>query len=97
MLAAAGVISLKILSIHLLFQQGMLLGWFRIGAANMFDWLMGPKVSRYVQKPLWDCLPCMSSVWTIIFTLSFDINLMLVVCGINFIIDQFTQDERVVD
>lgn len=73
----------------MLFQDGMLLGWFRIGTANLFDWIFGPKKSRYIQKPIWDCLPCMASVWTILLTLEIDIGLILLVCGINSIINKF--------
>lgn len=86
-------LSLIITAIHLLFQQGMLLGWFRIMTANMFDWLFGLKVSTYIQKPLWECLPCMASFWTIILTFSVNLELIFIVCGINILIDKALEDE----
>lgn len=54
--------------------------------------LKGKVASRYIQKPLWDCLPCMASVWTIILTLSFDVQLIFVVCGINILIDKYINE-----
>ena len=86
------VISLQILCIYALFQEGMILGWLRIWAANHFDKL-GGKTSRYIQKPLWDCFVCMSSFWTIVLTFSFDLKLIMVVCGINTLLDKYMDYE----
>jgi len=93
MILTSIILSLQITAIYFIFQQGMLLGWFRIMMANHIDLVYGKKASRYIQKPLWDCLICMSSVWTIILTLTFDIKLMLLVCGINVFIDQILNHE----
>jgi hypothetical protein len=49
--------------------------------------------SMYVQKPLWSCLTCMASVWTILLSWSFNVKLILLVCGINAIIDKLIGDE----
>lgn len=93
MIERAIILSLTITAIYMLFQQGMLLGWFRIMIANLFDRLLDKNWSRYLQKPLWDCLTCMSSVWTIVLTLSFNWKLILLVCGINTLIDKFLNYE----
>lgn len=92
MLLLALITSLKITAIYTIVQQGMLLHPVRASVATQFDNLFGLTISKYVQKPLWSCLPCMSSFWTVILTLSFDINLILIVCGINAIIDKYLTD-----
>lgn len=85
------ILSLQITAIYIVFQQGMLLGWFRIALANDFDKTIGKKWSRYIQKPLWDCLPCMASVWTIILMHDFDLGMILLVCGLNVIINKILE------
>lgn len=97
MIEQAIILSLQITCIYQLFQQGMLLGWFRIEVANVLDGKLGLKASLYVQKPVWDCLICMASLWTCILTFSFDLKLMLVVCGINTLIDKLLSYERIAD
>ena len=88
------ILSIEILAIYLLFREGMLLGWFRIVGANLFDMAFSKQWSRYLQKPLWDCYVCMSSFWTIILTLDFDVKQILLVCGLNFLITKaFDIDE----
>jgi len=82
------ILSIQILAIYILFSQGMLLGSVRIYTANKFDSWFGLKASRYIQKPLWDCFPCMASVWTIVLTHDFSIGMILLVCGINFLIQE---------
>lgn len=93
MIAQAAILSLQITAIYIVFQQGMFLGWLRIAMANVFDKLLGKKRSRYFQKPLFDCLPCMASVWTIILMWHFDVRMILAVCGLNIIIDKFLDYE----
>jgi hypothetical protein len=88
MILQALILSIQITAIYTLFQQGMLLGWFRIMCANKIDRWFGLKWSRYIQKPVFDCLPCMASVWTIFLTNGFDIKLILTVCGINVLINK---------
>ena len=94
MITKAIEISFIITAIYVIFQQGMLLGCFRINTANLFDWLFGRKVSTYIQKPLWDCLPCMAGFLTIIITFSFNLLLILLVCGINVLIEKCFLDEE---
>lgn len=91
MIERAIILSLQITAIYILFQQGMLLGWFRIAVATRFDKWFGFVVSRDVQKFLWDCLPCMSAFWTIQLTHSIDLSLIFIVCGINVIIDKIIE------
>ena len=87
MLQTVVLCSLMITGIYVAFLQGNVLGWLRIAAANWMDRTAGMTLSRYLQKMLWDCLPCMASLWTIVLTWSFDIRLILAVCGLNACID----------
>lgn len=89
MIEKATILSLVITTIYVLFQQGMFLGWLRIFIANVLDRICGLRISKYIQKPIWDCLPCMAGIWTIILTLSFDLKLIFIVCGINVLIEKF--------
>lgn len=93
MLETGIVASLIITTIYTCFQQGMILGWLRIWCANLLDKYLGLKTSRYVQKPLWDCLPCMSSVWMIVLTQKFNLLNILLVCGITILIDKYLDYE----
>jgi G:T-mismatch repair DNA endonuclease (very short patch repair protein) len=81
-------LALIITAIHVCFWQGNILGFARIWTANQLDKYLGIKWSRYVQKPLWDCLPCMSSVWTIVIAWEVDVLMILAVCGAMIFIDQ---------
>jgi len=94
MIEKAIILSLQITAIYIVFQHGMLLGWFRIMVANAFDRMFGKKWSKYWQKPFWSCLPCMSMFWTIILTRDFNINLILVVCGLNTLISFIFPNEN---
>lgn len=87
MITEAIYISLQILALHILFRQGNLLFSLRRATANVLDRYTGLTASRYIQKPLWDCLPCMASVWTITLTFSLDIPLILAVCGCNTLLE----------
>jgi len=104
MLQHAIILSLQITAIYVVLQQGMLLGWLRIGIENKLDDVCiffskklkksqplssGKQTSKFFQKPVWGCLTCMGSLWTIILTWSFNLPLILVVCGINALIDKF--------
>lgn len=90
MLINAVILSLQITAIHVAFSDGNIFSFIRIFFANILDKIFGVKASRYIQSPLWDCPFCMSSVWTIAFTWTFDWRLILVVCGISFIQDKIT-------
>jgi hypothetical protein len=94
MLEKAITISLQITAIYVLFQQGSLLGFVRIYFANLLDKHFDKIKSIYIQKPLWDCLCCMSSFWTIVLTWSFDVKLLLCVCGCNCIIYHLIFDDE---
>lgn len=89
MIEAAIILSLKITTVYVLFQQGMLLGGVRIWTANRTDKWFGKRNSKIIQKPIWSCLTCMSGIWTVIFTLGIDIPLIFTVCGLNAIIDKW--------
>lgn len=88
MLYQAFILCLQIIAISVCFSEGMILGWFRIGAANLLDWMIGKRWSKIIQQPLWGCTTCMASVWTCILTWSFDIRLILLVAGMNYLIDK---------
>lgn len=92
MLTQALVLSIQIIGIKICFSEGMIMGWFMIGTANLLDKIFGLKVSKYIQKPLWDCFVCMASFWVIILSWSFDIKMILLVCGLNLIIDKIIPD-----
>lgn len=80
-------IALKNTSVHVALWDGMMLSRVREVIASALDRLVGKKWSRYIQKPLWDCLPCMASIWTIAWTLSVNVQLILLVCGVSVLID----------
>jgi hypothetical protein len=82
-----------ITGIWTLFQEGNILSPVRVWIANKFDKWFGRTSSKYIQKPLWDCLPCMASVWGILLSWSFDIRLLLALCGLNAIIAIFIDPE----
>lgn len=88
LLATSIVFSLIITAIHISFWQGMIFGIFRVDVLDKIC----PKILR---KPLYECLPCMASIWTIVLSIAFGILsikpivLILIVCGINALIDSF--------
>ncbi|MEX6689211.1 hypothetical protein QTN47_17005 [Danxiaibacter flavus] len=93
------IIVLKNTTAYMLFKQGMLLGRIRIASANFLDKIFDWKTSRVVQKPLWDCLICMSSIWTV-FWMALDgktnvfayLNTMLIVGGFAAIITSLIEE-----
>ncbi len=89
------LLSLVITGIHVCFQPGMIFGKVTTISANFLDKTFGRKYSRIIQKPLWDCLTCMSAIWTIVLTGRVDIGLILAVCGLNYIISNLTDHERI--
>lgn len=98
MMEAVLLLSLCITGIYVSFQSGMIFGDLRAALASSMDKALGKKVSRYIQKPLWDCLPCMASIWVIILTWGIDVLLILAVCGLNALIDSvFISHEPVAD
>jgi hypothetical protein len=83
------IISMMITGLNHCFLEGNILSPMRIWCANHFDRLLGKKWSRYIQKPLWDCLPCMASIWTIVFSCSLNLLLILAVCGVMVVIEKW--------
>jgi hypothetical protein len=65
------IITLMNVAVHAAFWEGMIFGWFRISVANTADQLFGKKWSIILQKPIWDCLTCMASIWTLIWVMIF--------------------------
>lgn len=95
-LLIALTISLCCVAIHVSTWQGMILHSVSISVekvlAKTFNkvlWLSVPKateLSLYLLKPVFRCMICMSSIWTVLFWLFWDFNLVLImlcVCGIN--------------
>lgn len=81
------IASLIITGLHFAFMQGNVLSPVRVFVANKLDAWIGKKWSAIVQKPLWNCMPCMASVWGLIL-LGVNIPAILAVCGLNVIISQ---------
>src|ERR1044071_2182900 len=88
MIEKAIILGLAITGIHVACWPGNIFSVVREKLATQFDDWFGKKASRYVQKPLWDCLPCMASFWTIYLTLKIDLILILAVSGLLVLIDQ---------
>ena len=74
-------ISLICTGIHVCFMEGMILYKLRIDRY----------LPEWVVKPLYDCLPCMASFWSIVLLWRVDIKAMLIICGINAIISSILQ------
>lgn len=88
-------------------HQGMVLNWVRQPLDELFGFYKnavsikngGGKVGQYFSKPLYKCLVCMSSFWTIVIYLSWfgkiDMPKMLfsilICCGINKLICAFLE------
>lgn len=88
-------ITLICIAIHALFWEGMI--YYRVGK-SIEILLSAYKFTKKLHKPLFSCLICMSSFWTILFVCYFqgtlfDIDtttffvLMLEVCAMNVIAD----------
>ncbi len=86
MITEAIILSFQIAAIYAITKPGMILGTLTIWLANRLDYTVGLKWSKIIQKPLWDCYTCMSGVWTIVLTMQVDIWMILLVCGLNFLI-----------
>lgn len=100
MLQLVIIISLAITGIHIAFQDGNVLMLPRIWIANVLDRSLGKKWSRIVQKPMWDCMPCMASVWGFPFAVYFIgdwrvLPAVLAVSGLNTVIERtiYVSDE----
>ncbi|WP_346236744.1 hypothetical protein ABDK00_014080 [Niabella insulamsoli] len=93
MIQQALILSLQILAIHAITLPGMIAERPRAIVATWMDKTFGLKWSKTIQKPLWGCIICMSGIWTIILTMSFDLKLIFIVCGINVIADKLIYNE----
>ena len=60
-------------------MEGMVFDYLR------FEEILPIKL-QWIVKPLYDCLPCMASFWTIVLLQGIHIKSMLIVCGMNAII-----------
>lgn len=87
-------ISLMITGIYICFQEGNIFSFVRVWIANQLDRLVGKKASKYMQKPLWDCLPCMGSLWSILILWKVDLWVLLAVVGLNVIIQTLIPDKE---
>ena len=87
-------ISLCIVAVYECTQEGMILHRARAWAATQMDRRLGDARSEWLQKPLWGCLICMSSIWGLIFSVAFEVALIdvpltiLMVCGVNSLINR---------
>jgi hypothetical protein len=89
-------ISLIIFGIHAATRDGMIFEHPRVAIQNAMDGLLGVVWSEWLQKPLFSCVVCMSSVWGVMLSVYFGVALydipamILTVTGINFVTDCFT-------
>lgn len=92
---SCAIVSIKIAAIYICFRPSMIFGFVRSYYGQAFDELCEPnyKLSKILQKPLWDCVTCMSSFWTIIITGTFEINSVLVICFFNYLLSKILPDE----
>ena len=91
-------VSLIITGFYIACQSGYVLEYPKGWIQTLLDKVFG-KYSKYIQKPLFGCMLCMSSVWTIslslvfgwftLFELPFAI---LIVCAINALILSVIKD-----
>jgi hypothetical protein len=67
----------------------MVFGRLRAAIHTAMDKVFGVVWSEWMAKPLFACLPCMASFWTLALAPIFDVGIadipitMLTVCGIN--------------
>lgn len=93
-------VSLSIWAIHILFQEGMLLG--KQGKWMLLNW------PKHITKPLFDCPVCQSSVWGLIgfFAIRYFFNVDLPIkqlipfifnlAGLNTLLSKLVNNERVI-
>lgn len=93
MILLAFTISIITIAIHALFWDGMVLSWMKPALYRL---------PQFMRKPLFECLICMSSFWTLVIMLIYGMDLfgirtilvMLMVCGINVIWDSLIYNLR---
>ena len=78
-------VSLVCVCIHTITQEHKILFPLR----QLIDRLTAYRYIAWIRKPIYDCLPCMASIYGIIWTVYMEANLLpaasliLAVCGIN--------------
>lgn len=88
------ITSFQITAIHVACWQGMIL----FGARNKAAKFLFTAGHSWLEKPLYDCLPCMASVWGLLFWwfdgLNYNpIQVVLCVSGINCLIQCVVNEE----
>lgn len=95
-LLIALIISLCCVAVHVTTWRGMILHSTSVSVENGISLLLQKvfcmskskslELALFLMKPFYRCIICMSSIWTILFWLFWDFNLVfmiLVVCGLN--------------
>jgi len=88
-------ISLCILAVYACTREGMILERPRAAVQTFLDRVCGYSLSEWLQKPLFGCLVCMASLWTLVLSPVFSVKLWdipimaLTVCGINYVLWKF--------
>ncbi|MDR1886710.1 MAG: hypothetical protein LBQ70_02230 [Prevotellaceae bacterium] len=91
-------ISLMITAIHICCRDGMIFSEPRIFVQNRLCRRFGHRISAIIEKPLFACLVCMSSVWGLAGCIALNIPAsewiftILQVCGLNSIITYFVKE-----
>jgi hypothetical protein len=85
------IIAFAVLAVYTCFQDGMIFSFIRIKMANEWDQLLGQSTSKIIQKPLWDCLVCMTFWWggAIALFAGYSFISVVVAMGMNAVIDKF--------
>lgn len=104
MILIALKISLIITAIYSVTREGMIAHPIRTRIKTFLDKKIGQQVSEIITKPLFECLVCMSSFWTLvlmwfwidvsIYSSVYVLLLILTVSGINSIINHFIKHEE---
>lgn len=91
------ILSLKITAVYKCFQPGNVFFSLRNHIAS----LLYDTSLRIIEKPLYDCLPCMASIWgTIFYFLSVKnnynfIEVIIIVCGMLSVIEHFLTEDLI--
>jgi len=87
--------SLAIIFIHVCYQDGMIFSWLR----RCFELVIGNGRFAWLNKPLHECVICMSGMYTIVFWITQArpinpveiIKTVLIVGGINVVLSPFIE------
>ena len=93
-----------IVAIYSATSEGMIFYKCKIEIKSALDRLLGQEISEVISKPLFDCLICMSSFWTLaLLLLVYDIEIIsfgliiktiLIVAGLNTIISKYINEDN---